>query len=38
MHLAPLVGAVKGVSAEYKRIEQDRQRRRHGDNERGYRK
>ena len=38
MYFAPLVGAVKGVSAEYKRIEQDQQLRRHGDNERGYRK
>ena len=33
MYFAPLVGAVKGVSAEYERIERDRQRRRHGENE-----
>jgi len=33
MYFAPLIGAVKGISAEYKRIEQDRQRRRHGENE-----
>ena len=31
-YFAPLVGAVKGVSAEYKRLERDRQRRRHWEN------
>ena len=33
MYFAPLVGAVKGISAEYKRLERDRQRERHGGNE-----
>ena len=32
VYFAPLVGAIKGVSGEYRRLEQDRQRRRHGDN------
>jgi hypothetical protein len=34
LYFAPLVGAVKGVTAEYRRIEQDRQRRRHRENAR----
>lgn len=33
MYFAPLIGAVKGVSAEYKRIELDRQRWHRGENE-----
>ena len=33
MYFAPLVGAVKGISAEYKRLERDRQRGRQGGNE-----
>ena len=32
MYFAPLVGAVKGICAEYERIEWDRQRRCHGEN------
>jgi hypothetical protein len=33
MYFAPLVGAVKGVSAEYKRLERDKQLRRNEGNE-----
>jgi len=32
MYFAPLVGAVKGVGAEYRRLELDRQRRATSDN------
>lgn len=32
MYFAPLVGAVKGVRAEFKRLDQDRERRRNGEN------
>lgn len=32
MYFAPLVGAFKGVRAEYKRLDQDRERRRNEEN------